>query len=421
MRFRRVQASPTVRRERPGPPRPPYPDVAVVGSGIVGAACAEALTRRGVRVTVLDSAPLASGTTARGEGNLLVSDKPPGPELTLALASSARWPRLLAELADEGGEGLGERCEYEAKGGLVAALGDQGARALAAFAAIQRTAGVAAHELGPDDVHAYEPHLAPGVRAAVHYPQDAQIQPVAAATALLAAVRRRGGTLRSGVRALGVERGAGGRVTALRTSAGPLPCGAVVNACGPWAGRFARAAGAPLPVQPRRGLVLVTAPLPPGTVRHKVYDADYVGAVGSGAADLRTSAVVEATRGGTVLIGSSRERAGFEERVRVAVLRELARKAVALFPVLGRTPVIRAYGGFRPYTPDHLPVIGRDPRVPGLWHATGHEGAGIGLAPATGELLAALYAGERPQPDPRPYRVDRPGLGLAGEAQPCSA
>ncbi|MEU7156651.1 NAD(P)/FAD-dependent oxidoreductase [Streptomyces chrestomyceticus] len=419
MRYRHVQARPAVRHGTScALPRPPYPDVAVVGSGIIGAACAEALTRRGVRVTVLDRAPLASGTTAHGEGNLLVSDKPPGPELTLALASSARWPRLFAELGEELGAGLAERCEYEAKGGLVVALGEAGARALAGFAAAQRAAGVTAHEVAPDAVHAYEPHLAPGVRAAVHYPQDAQVQPVAAAAALLGAARRRGGTLRAGVRALGVERGKDGRVTALRTSAGTLPCGAVVNACGPWAGRFAAEAGVPLPVQPRRGLVLVTAPLPPGTVRHKVYDADYVGAVGSGDADLRTSTVVEATRGGTVLIGSSRERTGFEERFRVDVLRELARKATALFPVLGRVPVIRAYGGFRPYTPDHLPVIGPDPRLPGLWHATGHEGAGIGLAPATGELLAQLYAGERPFLAPEPYRVARPGL--AEEAR-CSA
>ncbi|MFH8403686.1 NAD(P)/FAD-dependent oxidoreductase [Streptomyces sp. NPDC018019] len=433
MRYRHVQAGPAVRHGLPHPPRSGHPDVIVVGSGIVGAACAESLTRRGVRVTVLDHAPLVSGTTASGEGNLLVSDKPPGPELDLALVSSARWPRLLAELDDElrgggGGAvgtagagvpgGLVERCEYETKGGLVVALGAAGARALTGFAAAQRAAGVTAYEVGPDEVHAYEPHVSPGVRAAVHYPQDAQIQPVAAATALLGAVQGRGGTLRSGVRALGVERGADGRVTALRTSAGTLPCGAVVNACGPWAGRFARAAGTPLPVRPRRGLVLVTAPLPPGTVRHKVYDADYVGAVGSGDADLRTSTVVEATRGGTVLIGSSRERAGFEERFRVAVLRELARKATALFPVLGRVPVIRAYGGFRPYTPDHLPVIGPDPRLPGLWHATGHEGAGIGLAPATGELLAQLYAGERPCLDPEPYRVGRPGLT---EEARCSA
>ncbi|MET8679124.1 FAD-dependent oxidoreductase [Streptomyces sp. NPDC004647] len=394
-----------------------HPDVVVVGSGITGAACAEALTRRGARVTVLDRAPLTSGTTARGEGNLLVSDKAPGPELALAQASLRRWPQLLAALADElGPERAG--CEYEPKGGLVVATREPDADALRTFAATQRAAGVDARDLTASEAAAHEPQLTERVRAAVCYPEDAQLQPVLAATALLAAVRARGGEIRTGTDASGVTCEGGGRVVAVRTAdAGPVPCGAVVNACGPWAGCFADAAGGPLPVLPRRGMVLVTAPLPPGTVRHKVYDADYVGAVGSGEEDLRTSAVVESTRAGTVLIGSSRQRAGFDDTVRVDVLRALARKAAVLFPVLRDVPVMRAYGGFRPYTPDHLPVIGADPRRPGLWHATGHEGAGIGLAAATGELLAELYTGEKPHVDPEPFRVGRPGLSI--EEEPC--
>jgi glycine/D-amino acid oxidase-like deaminating enzyme len=168
--------------------------------------------------------------------------------------------------------------------------------------------------------------------------------------------------------------------------------------------------GSPVTVLPRRGVVLVTAALPPDTVRHKVYDADYVGAVASGDADLQVSTVVESTAGGTVLIGSSRERVGFDATLRVEVTRALARRAVGLFPVLADVPVLRAYGGFRPYAPDHLPIIGPDPRCPGLWHATGHEGAGIGLAAATGRLLADLVTGTEPDVDPRPFRVDRPGV-----------
>jgi glycine/D-amino acid oxidase-like deaminating enzyme len=162
-------------------------------------------------------------------------------------------------------------------------------------------------------------------------------------------------------------------------------------------------------VLPRRGLILVTTPVA-DLVRHKVYDADYVGAVASGEADLQTSTVVESTPAGTVLIGSSRQRVGFDDTIQVDVLRELARKAIRLFPLLAKVNVMRAYGGFRPYLPDHLPVIGPDPRVPGLWHATGHEGAGIGLAVATGRLLAELVTGKEPHVDPKPFRVDRPGL-----------
>lgn len=68
---------------------------------------------------------------------------------------------------------------------------------------------------------------------------------------------------------------------------------------------------------------------------------------------------------------------------------------------------MRTYAGFRPYLPDHLPAIGPDPRVPGLLHACGHEGAGIGLAPVTGLVVArALTAGEPPL-DITPFRPER--------------
>ncbi|TCO62621.1 NAD(P)/FAD-dependent oxidoreductase [Actinocrispum wychmicini] len=375
-----------------------HPDVVVVGAGVIGAACAEALTAAGVEVLVLDRAGPASGTTAAGEGNLLISDKAPGPELVLAQASLARWPRLLDELRSELGHVA--EVEWQPKGGLVVATahGDE----LLEFAARQRAVGVRAEVVM--DPYEYEPDLTRDLDAAVFYPEDAQLQPVLAATTLLAAVRRRGGEVRAGVTALGLRPGG------VVTSAGFIACGAVVNACGPWAGEFSAAVGAPINVQPRRGVILVTARPMGIQVRHKVYDADYVGAVGSSAAELQTSTVVESTMAGSVLVGSSRERVGFDDTIRVEVLRVLARKAVRLFPGLADVPVMRAYGGFRPYAPDHLPVIGPDPRVPGLWHVTGHEGAGIVLAAGTGQLLADLYLERAPAVDPEPFRVDRAGV-----------
>jgi glycine/D-amino acid oxidase-like deaminating enzyme len=381
------------------------PDVVVVGAGIVGAACAEALSAAGLRGVVLDGGAPAGATTASGEGNVLVSDKAPGPELDLAVASRAEWLKLLERLRDTIGDELAD-VEWEPKGGLVVATMDPDP--LREFAAVQRSAGVDARVITSTETRELEPLLTSRVTAEVYYPEDAQLQPVLAATALLTAVRARGGEVRAGVEAQGVRR-SGARVVGVETSHGHIPCETVVNACGPWSGAFGASAGTPLQVLPRRGMILVTAPLPQ-CVRHKVYDADYVGAVGSGAADLQTSTVVESTRAGTVLIGSSRERIGFDETVRVHVLRELAAKAVALFPFLADVPVMRAYGGFRPYAPDHLPVIGPDPRAEGLWHATGHEGAGIGLAASTGRLVMELVTGVEPHVDPKPFRVDRPAV-----------
>jgi D-hydroxyproline dehydrogenase subunit beta len=162
----------------------------------------------------------------------------------------------------------------------------------------------------------------------------------------------------------------------------------------------------PLPVLPRRGFVLVTEALPV-VIRHKVYAAEYVAGVASDAPGLEASAVVEGTRSGTVLIGASRERVGFDRRLSIPVLRRLAAQAVRLFPFLGDVRALRAYHGFRPYCPDHLPVIGPDPRAPGLLHACGHEGAGIGLATATGRLLAQHLADKEPDLDLTPFRPER--------------
>jgi len=382
--------------------------VVVVGAGIIGAACAEALSARGIPVTVLDRGGLAAGTTSRCEGNVLVSDKPAGPELDLVRASRAEWPDLLARI--EGSDDV----EWEDKGGLVVATDDDTAAALAQFVAAQRGVGVSAQSIDTHEVRGLEPHITPDVSYAVYYPQDAQVQPVLATMAMLRAVRQRGGSVRSGVTVLGIRRHRqDGAIRAVLTDQGDIECAAIINAAGPWAGQLGDRLGAPLPVQPRQGLILVTAPLPP-MVRHKVYGADYVAAVLSGEAALQTSTVVESTAAGPILIGSSRQRVGFSDRIDPAILREIAGKAIRLFPVLRSVPLMRAYGGLRPYLPDHLPVIGLDPRAPGVWHAAGHEGAGIGLAPATGRLVAELFTGTPPHLDPAPFRVDRPALGRVG-------
>ncbi|MEU2577725.1 NAD(P)/FAD-dependent oxidoreductase [Streptomyces anulatus] len=361
--------------------------VVVVGAGIVGAACAFHATAAGLDVTVLDRGPVGAGTTSRGEGNILLSDKEPGPELELA--------RLSRDLWDEAGEELGpETVEFETKGGLVVASSPEALGALHAFAARQSAAGVRTEAV--ERVGELEPHAAPGLPGGVHYPQDAQVQPVLAAAALLRAAVRRGARTHTG-EAVAAVTGTDGRITGVRTADGTvLPADAVVNAAGTWGGEVGRRLGAPVEILPRRGFVLVTEPLPP-MIRHKVYSADYVANVASSDEGLETSCVVEGTRAGTILIGASRERVGFDTSMNPDVVATLAAQACRLFPFLRGVHLIRAYRGFRPYCPDHLPVIGPDPRVPGVLHACGHEGAGIGLAPGTGALVTAQLLG-------RPWR-----------------
>ena len=192
----------------------------------------------------------------------------------------------------------------------------------------------------------------------------------------------------------------------MRTAGGAIAAGAVVNAAGVWGGEIAALAGVELPVLPRRGFILVTEPVGP-LIRHKVYAASYVGDVQGSSEGLETSPVIEGTASGTVLIGSSRERVGFDARLSITALAQMARQAIRLVPVLGRVRAMRAYLGFRPYSPDHLPMIGPDPRAPGLFHACGHEGAGIGLSAATGLLVAEQVTGRPTSLPLAPFAPDR--------------
>ncbi len=383
-------------------------DAVVIGAGMVGVACAHYLAEAGLRVVVVDRGPVAGATSGSGEGNILVSDKEPGPELDLALLSVGLWREL--------GELIGPRCELEPKGGLVVAARPATADALARFAARQRAAGVRTIPVDATQLRQVEPRLAPGLAWGVLYPQDHQVQPMLAAALLLRHACSRGVTLITGGEVTAVRRDRAGRVAGVDTRLGRIDAPVVVNAAGPWAGALSERAGAPVPVQPRRGFVLVTEPLP-ALVRHKVYTAEYVADVASDAAALATSTVVEGTRAGTVLIGASRERVGFDPRIDWTVIARLAAGAVGLFPFLARARILRCYRGFRPYCPDHLPVIGPDPRLPGLVHACGHEGAGIGLAPATGALVAQVATGAPPALPLEPFsptRFTRCGTGDDG-------
>jgi glycine/D-amino acid oxidase-like deaminating enzyme len=323
------------------------------------------------------------------------------------------WPTLAREIEDELGPGM-PSLEFEPKGGIVVTTTAAGAQPLLDFAGEQRAAGIDARVLTIDEALEREPWLNPECTAAVYYPEDAQIQPTIATEGLLAVAKKHGAQVFGRTEVTGLVRDASGAVAGVETATGTVAAKAVVIAAGPWTGELSQRLGAPVPVAPRRGNVLVTSRMP-HRVFHKVYDGDYFGATQSADAALQTAAVIESSQAGTVLIGSSREQVGFDESMRARVLGEMAQKALRVFPFLAEASIMRSYGGFRPYMPDHLPVASDDPRVPGLFVASGHEGAGIGLSVVTAEILAARILGSTPRSalgpiETEPFDLRRPSL-----------
>ncbi len=371
-------------------------EVAVVGAGIVGVATAWELAARGVDVALLDRGEVSSGTTGLGEGNVLCSDKAPGPELALTLAG--------LDLYEELDERLGEVARIRRKGALVVHRAHETWAREAVRVEHLRAAGAHGYLVEVDDVRAMEPELTGEMAGASLFPRDLQCAPRAIARALARQLPH----VYTGVEAHAVE-AAAGRVTGLRTSEGALACGAAVIAAGPWSRPLAEDAGAALPLEPRKGQLvrLRAAGRDPRLIVHKVVEAGYLASVASAESGLQVTTVLETTWEGDVLVGSSRERRGFDLSVDATVSEAMLARAAELMPGLRELEVDAAWAGLRPWLPDHLPAIGPTGALDGLWLATGHEGAGVALGPVTGRLVAQLYTGERPVVDPAPFAPDR--------------
>ena len=371
--------------------------VVVVGAGIVGCATTYELTKRGVAVTLVDRAEVSSGTTGLGEGNALCSDKDEGPELDLAVAGMP--------LFEEIEELVGERARIRRKGALIvhpdeATWAGEPARAERLLAA-----GVNATLLSPDEVRELEPNLTGEIRGALYVPDDLQCDPRAIAQALAAWSEDHGAEIRPGTEVSTLEPGEG-----VHLADGTLLAAEhTVLTAGPWSAPLAATAGLGLPVEPRKGqLTRLRLPDPdPTFLRRKIVDGSYLASVTSTAAHRHISTVVETTWDGHVIVGSTRERCGFDPAVDDSLAQDVQARAAKLVPALADLPRDSTWVGFRPWLPDGRPAIGPSRTRPGLWIGTGHEGAGIQLGPITGRLLAQVITGETPELDLSPFDPER--------------
>jgi glycine/D-amino acid oxidase-like deaminating enzyme len=352
------------------PPR----HVAVCGAGVVGAAVAYFLARRGLSVTVIERTGVACAASGKSGGFLALDWCDQSPLGPLARASFA----LHAELARE----LGPTAGYRRMDTFMMAARERGVlagtRAVAAPAWLDG-AGVVTAVLGSTET-------------------TAQIQPARFTAALVDAAQARGAALRIGtvegvVQADGVVRG-------VRVGGAALEADAVVLAMGPWTGRAA--AGLRLPrVTGLKGYsVSLDAP---GVPAHALF-VDYRGADGR-----RFEPEVFPRPDGEVYVCGMADPAPLPDSpeavtVDPAACQALARAAGRLAGVLASARIRRQAACYRPVTDDGLPLIGRVPGVAGAYVATGHGPWGMLNAPATGRALAELIAtGASPEVDLRPF------------------
>ena len=347
-------------------------DVVVIGGGLIGCALARELARRGARTVLVERAELA-GEASRAAAGMVAPQaetERPGPLLPLALESRRLYPDWVESLEAESGLDV----EYREDGILYVALGAGDARVLSARAAWQRRLGLRAVRLDPREARRLAPVVAPHIRLAIHFPDDHRVNNERLSIAAGIAARRAGVVVRERTRASAI-RARSGRVSAVVTDHGAIATPVAVNAAGAWAGQVGLPVGVrELPVFPVRGQMLVLRG-PPGALALPLYSRH---------------AYLVPRLDGRVLLGSTRERAGFDKRVTMGAAAALLGAAAAVAPGLAGLSVERTYAGLRPGTPDELPILGPARDLPGLFCAAGLYRSGILLAPATAAALADL-------------------------------
>ena len=367
-------------------------DAIVVGAGIVGAACADALARDGLRVLVLEAATPASGTTAAGMGHLVVLDDSPA-QLALTALSTTLWRALGAELPPA--------VQHDSCGTIWVATNESELDVVRAKHRLFTEHAIASEVLDPRELAELEPNLKPDLAGGLLVPGDGVLNPPHATHWLLERARAVGATVRQGERAD-------------RISANTVLCGDEVYG----ADIVVIAAGAEtpqlipeLPIVPRKGYLALTDRYP-GFVRHQLVELGYLASASASAASVAFNVQPRAT--GEVIVGSSRELVGWDASLDARMLARMLARASEFIPSLAAMQLVRTWCGFRPATPDKLPLIGPWPSIPGVWIAAGHEGLGITTSLATGQIIADLVAGREPGIDAGPFA---PGRMLAGTAE----
>jgi D-amino-acid dehydrogenase len=236
-----------------------------------------------------------------------------------------------------------------------------------------------------------EPALKPGLAGGWHFASDAHLRPDKLMTAWQRALKASGVEIREccALQDAHVDNRLARR---LITSQGEMAADQLVITTGAWTPKLRGLLRCPIPIQPGKGYSL-TMPRPKLCPRLPLLFEEHRVAITPMQAGYR--------------IGSTMEFAGYDDTLNPERLRLLREGAQVYLHEPYTEPVIESWWGWRPMTPDSLPVIGPVPAFDNIYIAAGHGMLGVSMAPATGKLMAELVTGQTPHVDPRPYRVGR--------------
>jgi len=411
-------------------------DVLILGGGVIGLACAYYLLRAGRSVTVLEQGTTGCGSSHGNCGTLTPSHATPlampgmmmsalrtlvrpdaplhiAPRLDPALwrwlfgfarrcnwrdfraATRAKAPLLLnsRRLVEEMIRNESLDCEFEASGTLYVFRDGAEFERSSWLPRALNDIGLPIETLDAARVHAMEPALKTGVVGAYLNTRDAHLRPDRYVAELARIVRAKGGMIEEGARVESIER-EGTRIARVCTNRGDFSGREIVLALGAWSPTFAREIGIDLPIQPGKGYSITYArptlcPRMPLVLKER-------------------SVCVTAWSSGYRL-GSTMEFSGYDTSLNRTRLDAIRRGAAEYLIEPEGPALVEQWYGWRPMTPDDLPVLGRTPQADNLVLATGHGMLGVSMSAITGLLISEVVTGQPPSLDLAPYSATRFG------------
>lgn len=361
-------------------------EVVIIGAGIIGSAIAYYLALQGIKPLLLDQTDVCSGSSGACDKAISMQSKNPGLHLSMALESAAMFPELGAE--------LGCDIEYSRCGGMIAIENEQQMTVMQNFVARQQALNLPVDLLTIEEARRRQPALSPSLFASTYSPADAEVNPLRLTFGFARAARRLGAMIHAGAKVTDIAV-SGGRVNGVVTGKGAFRADIVINAAGAYAPFIGKLVGLDIPINPRRGQIIVTEVMPP-FIFGELWSARYIVAKHTPdlirqedpqAAELGVGLSLGQTREGALLLGGTRELVGYDSSTTPEAVSTILRHAVNVVPGLKDIHIIRVFAGLRPYTPDGMPILGAT-GLSGFLMAAGHEGDGIALAPLTGKMMA---------------------------------
>ncbi len=348
-------------------------DVVIIGGGIVGSSIAYFLTAAGCkRVLVIErESSQGKGSTGKSMGGVRAQFATPV-NIQMSLYSIPFYAAF--------DEQLGYPCGYRAQGYLFCATNDK--QYLRTNYECQLRLGLQqARLVSGDDIRGMFPQLrGDDIVGGTFCPTDGFVDPYSAMIGFMSWAADHGAELWKNTLVTSIQKDASG-ITGIETSRGWVSTRMIVNCAGAWAGSVGEMAGVNLPVEPLRRMLVPTEPFD-----QFPHSAPMIIDMSNGF-HFRPEGL-----GFLLAWNDPEETPGYKADFDPAFVEKILTRAADRVPAFANVAVNpkRAWAGLYEMTPDHHPILGPTPDVPGFFLANGFSGHGVMHAPATGKILSDL-------------------------------